>query len=224
MRFCRSQASRIPVVYWVCLLLSLMIGTLSPGFSNELGLKMVTQGNGKGVLPCVACHGMDGAGNAAAGFPRLTGLDATYMAKQIRDFKAGTRVNPIMLPIAKSITEAELLAVSQYYAAQDGASPQLVNRVDRSPSKPGERLALRGAWDRNIPECVSCHGPGGIGVGPAFPRLGGQHAVYLAAQLRAWKTGTRKNDPNQLMQPIAAKLTDDEINAVAAYFAQLGQP
>jgi cytochrome c553 len=220
----RSQPALTSRVYAACVLfMGVVFGLVQSGSSNEFGLKIVMQGNGKGAVACLACHGMDGAGNAAAGFPRLAGLDAAYMAKQVRDFKTGARSNPIMLPIAQAITEGELIAVSQYYAAQDGGKPMLVGRVDRIPTTLGERLALRGAWDRNIPECVSCHGPGGIGVGPVFPRLGGQHAPYLAGQLRAWKAGTRKNDPNRLMQPIAAQLTDEEIDAVAAYFSKLGQ-
>ena len=79
------------------------------------------------------------------------------------------------------------------------------------------------AWERNIPECVACHGPAGMGVGASFPPLAGQSAQYLGAQLNAWRQGTRKNDPNDLMGHIARAMSDDEVQAVAGYFADLGQ-
>lgn len=82
-------------------------------------------------------------------------------------------------------------------------------------------LALRGAWERNIPECVVCHGPSGVGVGKSFPPLVGPSAQYLSSQLRAWQLGTRKNDPSDLMGHIARSLTDSEIKAVSEYFANL---
>ena len=98
-------------------------------------------------------------------------------------------------------------------------------RVERSSevTSLGERLALRGAWDRNIPECVSCHGPGGVGVGDSFPPLVGQSAQYLSSQLNAWREGTRTNDPNDLMGHIAKSLTEEEIVAISDYFAGLGK-
>ena len=216
-----TLTSGVDTTSLVCL--AVVLGLVQMGFGNELGRKIVTQGNGQGAVACLACHGMDGAGNAAAGFPRLAGLDAAYMVKQVHDFQAGTRVNPIMLPIAQALTADELAAVSQYYATQDGGQPPRVSAADRTPANLGERLALRGAWDRNIPACDSCHGPGGIGVGPSFPRLAGQHALYMATQLRAWKTGLRHNDPNGLMQSVAERLSDDDIDAVVTYFAQIGQ-
>src|SRR3546814_6169758 len=74
-------------------------------------------------------------------------------------------------------------------------------------------------WDRNIPDCVACHGPSGTGVGDAFPPLAGQSAQYLSSQLTAWRQGTRKNDPNDLMGQIARSLTEDELTAVSTYFA-----
>lgn len=93
----------------------------------------------------------------------------------------------------------------------------------KTPEGLGEKLAIRGDWSRSIPECVSCHGPGGVGVGETFPPLAGQGSNYLATQLRAWQQGTRKNDQNDLMGHIARSLTEEEITAVAAYFAGLGK-
>ncbi len=185
---------------------------------TDMGQRIATAGNGRGATACIACHGPDGAGNAAAGFPRLSGLDAGYLAKQLDDYRSGTRVNPIMQPIAEALDDEEGVAVSAYFGTLAGSpAPAPSGRADRSPRSLGERLATRGAWERDVPECVSCHGPGGSGVGAAFPRLAGQHASYLAAQLQAWKLGTRDNDPDGLMRTVAERLSDAESAAVAAF-------
>nr|WP_298145501.1 c-type cytochrome [uncultured Pseudomonas sp.] len=172
------------------------------------------------AMACVSCHGAEGEGMAAGGFPRLAGLSAEYMRKQLADFASGERANPIMQPIATALSAEEAQAVTTMLA--DKPRPK-VERIGRAAAAQGvgETLALRGAWARNIPECVACHGPSGVGVGKTFPPLAGQSAQYLAAQLNAWRQGTRKNDPNDLMGHIARSLSDDEIKAVSAYFAGL---
>ena len=126
-----------------------------------------------------------------------------------------------MQPLAKALTEADIKSVTTAIAAMPAPEVPAINR-SVSPKGVGETLALRGAWDRQIPECVSCHGPGGVGVGSAFPPLANQSEMYLIAQLNAWRDGTRRNDPNDLMGHIAKALSEDEIKAVAQYFASVG--
>lgn len=185
------------------------------------GNKIFTEGGSQpGAMPCVACHGADGLGMAAAGFPRLAGLPAAYLRKQLEDFKRASRSHPVMEPVAKALTDAEIDAVSQALAAMPAPAPTLAQRSEM-PSNPAQKLALQGAWERQIPACVSCHGPAGSGVGDAFPPLAGQPAAYLKAQLLAWQGGTRHNDPNDLMGHIAKSLTADEVQSVAEYFAAL---
>ena len=185
------------------------------------GKKIFTEGGSQpGAMPCVACHGADGLGLAAAGFPRLAGLPAAYVRKQLTDFSSGARSNPVMQPLAKALTEAEIAAVSQAVAAMPFPAPATVPRSEM-PVNAAQKLALQGAWERQIPACVSCHGPAGVGVGDAFPALAGQPAAYLAAQLTAWQNGTRRNDPNDLMGHIAKSLTPEEVQGVAHYFASL---
>lgn len=195
------------------------------------------------AMPCMSCHGADGKGMAAGGFPRLAGLPGAYIAKQLADFKAGRRENPLMQPIAQALDDAEMAAVAGAYAALPKVQVK-VQAMAGAPERPkegsGAWLALRGAWERNIPECTLCHGPAGVGVGDAFPPLAGQSAEYIEAQLRAWRGSpalpagrkgkalaavppTRRNDPNGLMQHVAADLSEAEIKAVAAYFAGLGE-
>lgn len=72
-----------------------------------------------------------------------------------------------------------------------------------------------------MPACVSCHGPGGRGVGVNFPGLAGQHASYITSQIKAWQSDKRANDPNRLMDAVAERLTEEEVAAVAAYFASI---
>lgn len=185
------------------------------------GKKIFTEGGSQpGAMPCVACHGADGLGLAAAGFPRLAGLSAEYVRKQLADFSSGARSNPVMQPLAKALTEAEVVAVSQAVAAVPHPAPATLHRSEM-PTSAAQKLALQGAWERQIPACVSCHGPAGVGVGAAFPPLAGQPAAYLAAQLAAWRNGTRHNDPNDLMGHIAKSLTPEEVQGVAQYFASL---
>ncbi|QXH53647.1 cytochrome c4 [Pseudomonas fakonensis] len=176
-------------------------------------------GQNPAAMACMGCHGVDGKGIAAAGFPRLAGLPAGYLAKQLRDFRQGSRKQAVMEPLAKALDEAEIDAVS-HYLAQLPADPAPDLRRQQIATDPLTRLALYGDWGRQLPGCVQCHGPGGSGVGEHFPPLAGQPAAYLAAQLQAWRIGTRSNDPNQLMVNVAKALSDSEVEALAGYFAQ----
>lgn len=172
------------------------------------------------AMACASCHGVEGEGMAAAGFPRLAGLSAVYMQRQLADFASGDRANPIMQSIAAALSPEEAHAVTTMLANKPRPDVERIGRTAAAQGL-GETLALRGAWERNIPECVSCHGPSGVGVGDSFPPLVGQSAQYLSSQLIAWQQGTRKNDPNDLMGHVARGLSEDEIKVVSAYFANL---
>ncbi|OCX90816.1 MAG: cytochrome C [Pseudomonas sp. CO183] len=186
------------------------------------GQKIYAQGGANpAAMACGTCHGADGMGMAAAGFPRLAGIDAAYTRKQLADFRSGSRANPIMQPIAAALSDDEIQAIAATLEAMPAPSYAAIGRAEKAEGA-GATLALRGAWGRNIPECVACHGPGGVGVGESFPPLAGQSAQYLSAQLNAWRQGTRKNDPNDLMGHIARSMTDAEVQAVSEYFASVG--
>lgn len=184
------------------------------------GAAIARQGNGRGAAPCMACHGADGGGQAAAGFPRLAGLPAAYLRKQLEDFVAGTRSNATMQPVASALSEDERAAVAAYYAGLPAPMPS----PSTEPSDPaqralGETLATRGRWPQGLPACAQCHGPDGVGVGEHFPPLRGQSATYLANQLRAWQQGARRNDPLELMRSVAGKLSEADVAAVSAWYA-----
>lgn len=178
------------------------------------------QGNGRGVASCAACHNANGGGQPAAGFPRLAGLPAAYLHKQLDDFASGARRNATMQPVAAGLSEDERAALAVYYSQLPVplvAAPAMTMDVQQKAL--GETLATRGRWSKGLPGCAQCHGPGGVGVGDHFPPLIGQSAVYLGNQLHAWQKGTRRNDPLQLMQAVAGKLSEADIAAVSAWYA-----
>ncbi|PJX23810.1 hypothetical protein CAP48_12075 [Advenella sp. S44] len=174
-----------------------------------------------GQAPCMACHGANGEGMAAAGFPFLAGMPAAYLEAQLMDFAEGRRKQPVMEPIAKTLNAEQKKAVAAWYASlKPVINPARAVQLQQSypKGKKGAWLAQRGDWSRGLPACVQCHGPGGIGVAPTFPALAGQSATYIKNQLLAWKTGTRAEDVHGLMAHLAGKLTDEEIESVSTYF------
>lgn len=184
--------------------------------ADELTATEIAQhGDGQAVLACSTCHGQAGEGNASAGFPRLAGLPETYLAAQLEELANGVRQNAVMEPVARALSAQQRTELARYYSKL--ASP-------RSPAAPAQgplddRVALHGRWDDEIPACVDCHGANGSGVGQKFPALAGQSALYVASQLRAWKADARRGDPLGLMQAVANRLTDQDVQAVADYFA-----
>ena len=171
---------------------------------------------------CMECHGMDGRGQAAAGFPRLAGQGSIYMAETLADFADGRRRNAVMTPIAKALTVEQMVAVSAYYASVD-APPMALQPTPVSPEdlQYGGALAAIGNARTGVQGCINCHGPEGAGLPPAYPYLVGQTAEYLAHQLRAWKSGERSGDPQDIMAEISRRLTDEDIRAVSAYYASI---
>lgn len=167
---------------------------------------------------CVACHGMDGAGQAQGKFPRLDILAADYITKQLHDFKDGKRNSPVMAPFVGMLDDEKMQNVAAYYASQNAQVPA-PEEADDALLKRGEQLALRGDWDNYVPSCRSCHGPDNQGVGNTFPPLAGQHASYIAGELKAWQSGDRANDPQNLMLAVAERLSAEDIEAVSAYLA-----
>jgi cytochrome c553 len=200
----------------------LVIGVLPPLAAAQQhadGAGIAASGVPDRVTACAACHGAGGEGNPAAGFPRLAGLAPAYLEEQLDNLAAGQRQNPVMGPIAKQLSAAERQAVAAYYGGL-AAPPPLAAPADAlKQSDTGAWLAERGRWDENLPACIQCHGPGGGGVAAAFPALAGQSATYIAAQLHAFKDGTRPGGPLGLMQAVAIKLSDADITAVAAHFS-----
>lgn len=179
-----------------------------------------TQNAPESVAACIGCHGAQGEGTAT--FPRLASAGQAYLQAQLDAFNDGSRKNAIMQPIAQQLTAAERKKVAQYFS-QLPAPFLATDPVQALPTDAGAWLATRGRWSNNVPACVQCHGPGGRGVGAQFPPLAGLPAVYITEQLQAWKTGSRPPGPLALMTGIAQQLTQADITAVAAYYANLSK-
>ncbi len=177
---------------------------------------LVNQGRG-GAWACASCHGAMGQGSVNV--PRLAGLPADYIAKQLGDYVTGARRNESMAYVARTLSRADRAALGAYYStmrAPSTARPSLGGDLVR-----GEQLVLAGDWSRNIPACTSCHGPSAFGVAPEFPALAAQHPAYTAGQLAAWVSGERDNARQKLMNAIARNLSDADRRAVSDYLATL---
>jgi cytochrome c553 len=213
-----TEKGKISATCWLAGALLAMAG--SAGAAGADARSIVQQGNGHGAPACQACHGSDGKGLAAAGYPRLAGLHPDYLHKQLDNFASGTRQNAVMRPIAEALSPVERDAISLYYGGLPAAAPVTADASASTAAEDvGTVLATRGRWSQQVPACEQCHGPGGVGVGANFPALAGQPAAYLQAQLQAWKAGTRHNDPLELMQHLSAALSDADIAAVSRWFA-----
>jgi len=164
---------------------------------------------------CVACHTNDGSRGSPAN-PILQGQHPEYLAKQLAEFKAGIRANAIMRGMASALSDADMKNVAAFYAGKQ-AKPGAARNKDLAAL--GEKIYRGGIAERAIPACTACHGPTGAGMPAQYPRLGGQHADYVEAQLLAFRGGIRKN--NAAMTGVAAKLNDREIKAVSDYVAGL---
>jgi cytochrome c553 len=163
--------------------------------------------------PCVACHGIDG-NSANPEWPSIAGQHDGYFVRQLKAFRAGERQNPLMSPMAAGLSDEDIADLAAFYSSQTARGGE----AEPSKLKLGQKVYRAGNMEEQTMACAACHGPTGRGNPLAsYPAIQGQHATYVAAQLRAYKSGTRTNDPNQMMRSIALRLSDAEIDAVASY-------
>lgn len=166
---------------------------------------------------CAACHGADG-NSTNPEWPKLAGQHASYIMKQLANFKEDKRVNAIMSPMAKPLSEQEVADLAAYFASQ----PKKLGEADQSKVALGEQVYKGGNNATGVAACAACHGPTGTGNPAAnFPALSGQQTTYVKNQLNAFRKGERANDAGKMMQNVAAGMTDAEIDAVAEYIAGL---
>lgn len=171
---------------------------------------------------CAACHAADG--NSVANVnPKLAGQFAEYLDKQLRNFKAqggkkAARENAVMAGMVAGLSDADMRSVAAYYAGQN-LRPATASDKDRAAL--GQKVWRGGISAKGVAACAGCHGPDGAGIPGQYPRLSGQFAEYVDAQLKLFRAGARANDPNGMMRGVAARMSDDEIKAVAQYAAGL---
>jgi len=189
-------------------------------------------------VSCAGCHGETG-NSAAPTFPKLAQQHASYIVKQLRVFKDGSRKDPMMGPMAMALSDEDMLDIGAFYAAQkispnelpvlppddedepaatDGAKKATVPELIAQ----GSDLYRNGDLVREVSACIACHGPFGEGNKPAaFPMLKSQHADYLIKSLTDFKSGARSNNPENMMHMIAKKMTDAEIKAVSYHISMM---
>ena len=172
-------------------------------------------GDGGAANACFTCHGLNGEGRGAA--PRLAGLDAGYLLKQLEDYGTGRRADEVMRPIVRHLDEDDRRAVATWYAHLP--APAVAPEPGADPARVEGGRSLYHASAPGRPSCASCHGPTAHGRGLANPAIAGQPAVYTASQLRRWRSGERRNDPRGIMADVARPLSDADIQALAAYLA-----
>jgi cytochrome c553 len=167
---------------------------------------------------CAACHGADG-NSAIPANPSIAGQHPEYAYKQLMNFKAEAgkqpeRPSPVMTAIVATMSRDDMANAALYFSGQE-AKPRAARNAELV--KLGQTIYRGGILAKGVAACASCHGPNGSGLPAQFPRVAGQHAQYTADQLKAFRSGARKNDPNRMMQLVAVKLSDREIEAVSQY-------
>ncbi|OIZ94499.1 hypothetical protein A1D18_06590 [Candidatus Rickettsiella isopodorum] len=173
------------------------------------------------IAGCELCHGIQGNSTVNENWPKLAGQNVNYLMKQMRDFQPNVKLgrdNPIMNSLIVALSEKEKIKIANYYA-------RLLGTIDTAQVhllSLGQRIYRGGDSNKEIPACLACHGPAGLGNPPAgFPRLSGQHARYIVTQLKAFRDGKRNNDKHQMMSIITKKMNDTEIIAVSNYISGL---
>ncbi len=164
---------------------------------------------------CVACHAADGNSLIPVN-PKLAQQHPEYLVKQLQEFKSGKRANPTMSAFAGMLSDADMNNIA-YWLVSQSAKPGFAKEKELVAL--GERIYRGGIADRQIAACAGCHSPNGAGIPAQYPRLGGQHADYTAAQMIAFRDGVRNNSLQ--MTQVAAKMNDREIKAVADYIGGL---
>jgi cytochrome c553 len=170
-------------------------------------------------LTCAACHGSDG-NSTNPEWPSLAGQHEKYLALTLHAYQDGSRNDVLMSSQSTMLSDEDIEDVAAYFSAQQ----RTLRTADPALVSLGERVYRGGDFDREISACIGCHGPSGRGnPGSAYPSLAGQHATYTTNQLLKYRSNERQSDArlNQVMRNIAARLTEDEIKAVASYIQGL---
>lgn len=175
------------------------------------------------AVACGACHGADG-NSMVPMFPKLAGLGEKYLLQQTQHIRSGLRPVAQMAGQVDNMSDQDLADIAAYFTSK----PRGVEKADPELVALGEKVYRAGVAERNVAACIACHGARGAGNRPAgFPALGGQHADYVAAQLKAYRkgyedpTGRVTGGDTKIMRSNAFGLSDMEIEAVAAYVSGL---
>lgn len=204
--------------------MSVCLTALLAGHAMAQGAAKPDAAKGQAIASqvCVACHMADG-NSALPENPKLAGQFPEYLYKQLTNFKPQEgakpeRENPIMAGMVANLSDADMRSVATYYAAQ---TYRPAAAQDKNVAALGQKIYRGGNPATGVAACAGCHGPAGAGIPKQYPRIAGQFAQYIEAQLKAFRAGSRANDPNGMMRGVAGHMTDAEIKAVAEYTAGL---
>lgn len=200
----------------------LMMGAMGLGFSAvSYAGGDAAAGQAKAAV-CGACHGADG-NSMVSMFPKLAGQGESYIAKQIHDIKSGARSVPQMAGITDNLSEQDIADIAAYFSSkkvQPGTAKKDMVEL-------GQKIYRAGKAEAGVPACAGCHGANGLGMPDAgFPSLSGQHADYVEAQLKAFRsagradeTGAKRTNDGEtmIMRTTASRLSDGEIKALSSY-------
>jgi cytochrome c553 len=174
---------------------------------------------------CAPCHGADG-NSLVPTFPKLAGLQESYLIKQLTDFMSGKRKNDVMKGILVQIKAEDVQPLAKYFSTQKGTYGTPTNRMAASS---GKVLYNQGNDETGVPACVGCHQPKGVGSegidslkNYTYPKIGGQQIIYIKQQLKNFASGERSNDPSHFMRTTAKRMTEEEIDEVAQYLVGAG--
>ncbi len=170
---------------------------------------------------CGRCHGVMGDGRGSAAFPKLAGQKPEYLYRALGAYASSERNSGIMEPIAAALAEDQRRALADYYAALPAQPRAVTGNTDRAAIERGRDIAHFGIPEKDVPSCSDCHGPEGPRRNAAYPLLAGQYADYLVLQLEQFAAARRGgSEYAHLMQQVAPRMSRDEMEAVAAYYAQ----
>lgn len=162
---------------------------------------------------CRNCHGPEGR-SSNPDFPKLAGQNADYLTRQLANFKTGVRTSELMQQEVARLTGGEMRALALYFSAKE-IEPEPI--ADRARAEAGRKLYFSGDAENGVTACVSCHGPEGRGA-MYLPRIAGQHARYLVAQLHAFRNQSRVA-PDMVMHSVIQNVSDAGIDAVAQFLS-----
>lgn len=174
---------------------------------------------------CAACHGKSGGGGSNGYYPRIAGKPALYLYRQLLNFQAGRRNNPMMEHMVTGLSNDYLREIADYFSALNPPHRRPVTaHVASDMLARGQHLVRHGDAARKVPACQACHGKQLNGVEPATPALLGLPGDYISAQLGAWRSGTRGAISPDCMATIAHRLDRQDIQAVAVWLASQPLP
>jgi cytochrome c553 len=198
--------------------LTAILASTSAFAAETTGAPAMTKGDPKLAEPivnqvCAACHNADG-NSVIPTNPKLAGQGYDYLLKQLTNFKSGDRKSAVMQGIVATLSPDDMKNLAAYFSSQ---VTKPATAKDATLALEGQKIFRGGVAGAGVPACAACHGAQGLGIPSEFPRLAAQHSEYVYDQLNKFRVGERANDGAKMMRTIAARLTDNDMKAVAAY-------